>query len=75
MRAVGEWRQQHVPVVEDMHPGSDNREIVKLRREGRKAALATIINVRGSIPSFQSAKMLVSDDGSNSIWRVSYTGK
>ena len=39
-------------------------EIVKLRREGRKAALATIINVRGSIPSFQSAKMLVRDDGS-----------
>ena len=39
-------------------------EIVRLRREGRKAALATIINVRGSIPSFQSAKMLVRDDGS-----------
>src|SRR5947209_9679214 len=35
-----------------------------MRREGRKAALATIINVRGSIPSFESAKMLVRDDGS-----------
>src|SRR5579864_8912091 len=38
-------------------------EIVKLRREGRRAALATIVNVRGSIPSFKSAKMLVRDDG------------
>src|SRR5512146_347647 len=39
-------------------------EIVRLRREGRKGALATIVNVRGSIPSFQTAKMLVRDDGS-----------
>src|SRR3954463_16782142 len=39
-------------------------EIVKLRREGRRGALATIINVRGSIPSFNTAKMLVRDDGS-----------
>lgn len=38
-------------------------EIVRLRREGRKAALATIVNVRGSIPSFETAKMLVRDDG------------
>ncbi|HWR17565.1 MAG TPA: XdhC/CoxI family protein [Terriglobales bacterium] len=39
-------------------------EIVKLRREGHRGALATIINVRGSIPSFNTAKMLVRDDGS-----------
>ena len=39
-------------------------EIVNLRRQGRRAALATIINVRGSIPSFNTAKMLVRDDGS-----------
>jgi xanthine dehydrogenase accessory factor len=39
-------------------------EIVSLRREGRRGALATIINVRGSIPSFNTAKMLVRDDGS-----------
>ncbi len=39
-------------------------EIVRLRREGRKGALATIVNVRGSIPSFATAKMLVRDDGS-----------
>ena len=38
-------------------------EITRLRREGRRGALATIINVRGSIPSFESAKMLVRDDG------------
>jgi xanthine dehydrogenase accessory factor len=39
-------------------------EIVKLRHEGRRGALATIINVRGSVPSFNTAKMLVRDDGS-----------
>lgn len=39
-------------------------ELVALRRSGRKAALATIVAVRGSIPSFHSAKMLVRDDGS-----------
>jgi xanthine dehydrogenase accessory factor len=39
-------------------------EIVRLRREGRRGAVATITNVRGSIPSFQTAKMLVRDDGS-----------
>jgi xanthine dehydrogenase accessory factor len=39
-------------------------EIVQLRREGRRGAVATITNVRGSIPSFQTAKMLVRDDGS-----------
>ena len=39
-------------------------EIVKLRRQGRRGAVATIVNVRGSIPSFKTAKMLVRDDGS-----------
>jgi xanthine dehydrogenase accessory factor len=39
-------------------------EIVALQRSGRRGALATIVNVRGSIPSFKSAKMLVRDDGS-----------
>lgn len=39
-------------------------EIVELRRQGRRGAIATITNVRGSIPSFQTAKMLVRDDGS-----------
>lgn len=37
--------------------------IVRWRAEGRRGALATIVNVRGSVPSFQSAKMLVGDDG------------
>ena len=39
-------------------------EIVQLRREGRRGALATIVTVQGSIPSFKTAKMLVRDDGS-----------
>ena len=39
-------------------------QIVQLRREGRRGAVATIVNVRGSIPSFRTAKMLIRDDGS-----------
>src|SRR5271169_511189 len=39
-------------------------QIVELRHQGRRGAVATINNVRGSIPSFQTAKMLVRDDGS-----------
>ncbi len=39
-------------------------QIVKLRSEGRRGAVATIVNVRGSVPSFETAKMLVRDDGS-----------
>src|SRR5690348_6396347 len=40
------------------------QEIVKLRQDGRRGALATITSVLGSIPSFNTAKMLVRDDGS-----------
>ena len=39
-------------------------EIVKLRQAGRCGAVATIVSVRGSIPSFKTAKMLVREDGS-----------
>lgn len=39
-------------------------EICNLKRLGRRSALATIINVRGSIPSVTAAKMLIRDDGS-----------
>ena len=39
-------------------------ELVHLRRVGQKAALATIVEVRGSVPSAQSAKLLVREDGS-----------
>ena len=39
-------------------------EIARLRRAGVKSALATIVNVRGSIPSYESAKLLVREDGS-----------
>ncbi len=46
-------------------PGRDVfEELVRLRRAGRKCALATIIQVNGSIPSYQNAKLLVRDDGS-----------
>jgi xanthine dehydrogenase accessory factor len=39
-------------------------ELVRLRNLGRKCALATIVEARGSIPSYESAKLLVRDDGS-----------
>lgn len=39
-------------------------ELVRMRRQGRKCVLATIIDVRGSIPSHLNAKMLIRDDGS-----------
>src|SRR2546430_50511 len=39
-------------------------EIVKMRREGRRAALATIVHTNGSIPSYESSRMLVREDGS-----------
>src|SRR4029434_9372885 len=39
-------------------------ELVRLRTCGHKCALATIVEVRGSIPSYESAKILVREDGS-----------
>src|SRR3954468_10386877 len=39
-------------------------ELVRLRQLGQKCALATIVEVRGSIPSYESAKLLVREDGS-----------
>ena len=39
-------------------------EILRLRNLGQKCALATIVDVRGSIPSYESAKLLVREDGS-----------
>src|ERR1044071_6197427 len=35
-----------------------------LRQLGQKCALATIVDVRGSIPGYESAKLLVREDGS-----------
>src|SRR3974390_1379248 len=39
-------------------------ELVRLRNLGQKCAIATIVDVRGSIPSYESAKLLVREDGS-----------
>jgi xanthine dehydrogenase accessory factor len=39
-------------------------EIVSMRRAGRRAALATIVHTNGSIPSYESSRMLVREDGS-----------
>jgi xanthine dehydrogenase accessory factor len=39
-------------------------EIVKMRRIGQRGALATIVHTNGSIPSFESSRMLVREDGS-----------
>jgi xanthine dehydrogenase accessory factor len=39
-------------------------ELIRLRKLGQKCAIATIVQVKGSIPSFESAKLLVREDGS-----------
>jgi xanthine dehydrogenase accessory factor len=39
-------------------------EIVRMRRAGQRGALATIVHTTGSIPSFESSRMLVWEDGS-----------
>lgn len=39
-------------------------EIIKLRRAGLRGALATIVHTNGSIPSYESSRMLVREDGS-----------
>lgn len=39
-------------------------EIVRMRKAGRRAALATIVHTNGSIPSYESSRMLVREDGS-----------
>lgn len=56
-------------------------EIAQLRAKGKRAALATIIHIRGSVPSFETAKILVKEDGStvgtigggcveNDVWKA-----
>ena len=39
-------------------------EIVRIRRIGQRAALATIVHTNGSIPSYEASRMLIRDDGS-----------
>jgi xanthine dehydrogenase accessory factor len=39
-------------------------EIIKMRRAGQRGALATIVHTNGSIPSYESSRMLVREDGS-----------
>jgi len=39
-------------------------EVVRMRRAGLRGALATIVHTNGSIPSYESSRMLVREDGS-----------
>src|SRR3954468_14925227 len=39
-------------------------EVLRLRRVGQRAVMATIVHTNGSIPSFESSRMLVREDGS-----------
>src|SRR5262249_49857300 len=49
--------------------GLDNKlmdifeEIIRMRRAGQRGVLATIVHTNGSIPSFESSRMLVCEDG------------
>jgi xanthine dehydrogenase accessory factor len=47
-----------------MASGDVFEEVVRVRRAGRKAALATIVHSDGSIPSYESSRLLIRDDGS-----------
>src|ERR1700723_204020 len=38
-------------------------EIVRMRRAGQRGALATIVHTNGSIPSYESSRMLIRDGG------------
>jgi xanthine dehydrogenase accessory factor len=38
-------------------------EVLQLRREGKRGVMATIVHTNGSIPSFESSRMLVKEDG------------
>jgi xanthine dehydrogenase accessory factor len=38
-------------------------EVVRMQRAGQRGALATIVHTNGSIPSYESSRMLVRDDG------------
>ena len=39
-------------------------QIVRMRKAGERGALATIVHTNGSIPSYESSRMLVREDGS-----------
>src|ERR1700726_3418802 len=39
-------------------------EIVRMRRAGARGALATIVHTNGSMPRYESSRMLVREDGS-----------
>jgi xanthine dehydrogenase accessory factor len=39
-------------------------EVVRMRKAGHRGALATIVHTNGSIPSYESSRMLVREDGS-----------
>ena len=39
-------------------------EVVRMRQAGGRGALATIVHTNGSIPSYESSRMLVREDGS-----------
>lgn len=64
-------------------PGREDvyEEIGRLRKAGQRAALATILQIRGSVPGFETAKILVREDGStvgtvgggcveNDVWKA-----
>src|SRR6202044_3529372 len=66
------WKTQLPPKIDMPHSSKYARrndmdlfeEIVRMRREGRRGALATIVHTNGSIPSYESSRMLVREDGS-----------
>lgn len=64
-RNMERGRRRNLPAAGyNRHRMDVYEELVRLRGMGQKCALATIVEVRGSIPSYESAKLLVREDGS-----------
>jgi xanthine dehydrogenase accessory factor len=64
-RAAGEWFDGSDIIHYLKFRAMDiYEEITALRKQGRRGALATIIQVQGSVPSFETSKILIRDDGS-----------
>ncbi len=57
-------RSRRPPYAEASQPMDIFEEIVRMRKAGLRGALATIVHTNGSIPSFESSRMLVREDGS-----------
>lgn len=58
------WEARRTLKADGQHSMDLFEEIVRMRRAGERGALATIVHTNGSIPSYETSRMLVREDGS-----------